>query len=326
LEGLLQRVFLAFSTLSEGDPGKFFDHLGMERDPKISLSKKEQQIIPMVKTRIEKFADDVNAVAGLPEDQKNAQTLALFQSMIKELIPGIPPGTSPIDWLISHLEWSRDPLPVQIFTGTHYSEYLDALEELAYQINQSSNMPLVEEFMRDATNHPDFKAMAQKLIQLPSYIAMFQPKQSNSIDLALMKRCVSNYQDLVAYIFEKQVRLILGVYCTLKSGVKCNYQDLKKRDLGSIMKEIDSLPEIAVLCKGVDLGLRNVLAHGTVTFAPSKREVELIPRQGPSKTFSFDDLFIATREVAAVVMALLNWRQMLGAESARRLRQVLGHQ
>jgi plasmid maintenance system antidote protein VapI len=270
-----QKALLAFATALGINPDELFDLMGIERNHMIRLTKKQRQITLKFKGRFEQFLKNVDALAELPDAEKNAKTEALFNDMLRNLLP-IPPKTNPILWLLSRLNLSPDPRNAEFFAGTHYSEYLDALQDLMRQINQSGNITLVDEFSRNARSHPDFRAMAQKLRpnEIPKAIMEMFTRKRKSLDLATMNKCKHNYLDMTSYAFEKQARLMLGVCRTFKTGVKQNYLDLKKRRLKDILDDLGAEP-VAILCTGINTNIRNALAHGSIAFAPSKHEVEL---------------------------------------------------
>jgi hypothetical protein len=164
----------------------------------------------------------------------------------------------------------------------------------------------VESLLADYDSSPDARANAQTLFARRLTRKFTEINKVRRLDRRTIVR-VADFCHILSGMFEKFVSVLVGLVELDRQGTLVSFADVKRRQLNTNLTTLRSDGRFKHLLDAFDKTIRNSLAHETWSLSPSKRLIAFHDL-GKHLELSFEQFLRKTRELAAVVLALIELR------------------
>ena len=226
---------------------------------------------------------------------------SITDSIFKSIYSDIPDDIHALDYYFQivdelHREFRFDMPYLQ---ATKYCEYLEALEELIVELKEEKKLGEVFSVLSEFRKSDDIYIIVQVTLQkLINYYEFLNTNYS-----VIKKKHVDKYLEIyceLSGVYEKLLSLIRTLVYLLNTGLKLQYEQVRKKGLHSNIEYIMKT-RWKLLTHGFNRNMRNAIAHKTYKIDILKERIEYIDR---TKTLilTFKETQEKTRELSALIL------------------------
>ena len=218
-------------------------------------------------------------------------------------IPTMPTNAHVLDYLFETLEnlLSDFRFSWNYLKDTHYSEYLQALQELMNQLKRENKISKAWEILTEFRNSRDFYLLLQATLQ--KLIKYYQFLEDN--DVHVEKKQIDKYLEIYAEFsghYEKLIALMVALTQLSEGNIDSKYGIARSRNLSQNMLSIER-SRWRIFVFGFNRNIRNAIAHKTVYIDIVKRRVEFVDRK-KILTLAFREVQREARELGSFLLVL----------------------
>ncbi|XUX00063.1 MAG: hypothetical protein TUN42_09230 [Dehalogenimonas sp.] len=269
IEQLLPQVINTFLSEFELMTGK---------KSKIRLLEKDKQALLLRLTKIGSTVEQLELMLNQPISSTTARaTLRLLNRFFRLMVPGIPRGQKPVDYVISQMEHLAEP--PESFDPPFGLAYVDRHNGLRTYITMIAAKhgfdaldSLLQRFLQEHDIVPVFQStFTRKIFPIELRNPPVQPSLSSAEKMKIALHCVlENWETLVDVVYE-----LTRLNCNRKS----DNAEPASTSLWSKVENIAKERSLATLVNFEWVTIRNSINHGRAYYDPHKGSLEFPDRK-----------------------------------------------
>lgn len=287
----------------------------------------EEELLQITDALLEQTRLFASHLAEIRRPTLNKDDVIKFVKLLDEyaraLMPDIPSDIDAIDYLVQSIdpfsETIIEPLdPISV----SYIECNQELRRLINDVYSLSRYDVLAAYLEDVDSfHEDIYSIAQLLFMKGKEYSEFLLKPHRRFTRKIAEKSMMIYGDVVG-VFEKNVAIIRGLV-EIVDMKKPDYNKLRSNTLGGNILYIRQRG-YSKMVANCDLLMRNVIAHKSLYFVPSKYKFEFYDhRQDKNVTLSYREVVIKTQQLFGLLLSTNEWRKIVTAEYLKRIKNLL---
>ncbi|MGD0330646.1 MAG: hypothetical protein ABSB40_09420 [Nitrososphaeria archaeon] len=252
---------------------------------------------------LEKLMDQIEQVdkTNLARKDKTLQKFRLIDSMFYSYFSDAPKGRHVWDFYIEILtEFLKPPKELYYLKETQFSIYQHELNLILNKIFDNGKIDAMEEFIK-RISHEDIISGLQAFYyrQLKQY--RYLKKVNDTYSRKTIEKVIQIYQEFAGN-YEKQVRMLVGLYEILNGSKEPDYNTIRKNSLGMNLNLINKSP-FDVFVKPFNKVIRNSIAHRTYVYHNDRMTIEFNDLKERLE-IKYEEFIRRTKEFSSLVLVL----------------------